>query len=45
LSEPVALLLDEPAETLRVAHQAGFRCFTDAADFRRYVEYEVLAIR
>ena len=45
LSEPVALLLDEPAETLRVANQAGFRYFTDAADFRHYVEYEVLAIR
>ena len=45
LSEPVAFLLDEPAETLRVANQAGFRYFTDAADFRRYVECEVLAIR
>ena len=45
LSQPVALLLDEPVETLQIASQAGFRYFTDVGAFRRYVEHEVLAIR
>lgn len=43
LSEPVAVLLDESAETISTASAAGFRCFTDASAFRRYVETEVLA--
>ena len=42
LSEPVALLLNEPAETIAVANRAGFRCFTSPEDFRRYVEEEIL---
>lgn len=44
LSQPVAVLLNETAETLSIASQAGFRCFTETADFRRYVEKEILAL-
>lgn len=36
LSEPVALLLNEPRETLEVASEAGYRVFTEAEPFRRY---------
>ncbi|MFG0329750.1 MAG: DUF262 domain-containing protein [Phycisphaerales bacterium] len=43
LSEPVAVLLNEPAETIAFANQIGYRCFTRARDFRRYVEREILA--
>ena len=43
LSQPVTLLLNEDAETIAVASQAGFRCFTSGADFQRYVRTEVLA--
>src|SRR5690606_7593824 len=42
LSQPVAVLLDEEAETILIASQAGFKCFTDATSFRRHVETEVL---
>jgi len=43
LSQPVALLIDEGPETEEAANKAGFRFFTDADGFRRYVEREVLA--
>jgi len=43
LSQPVAVLLNEEAETLSVASQAGFRCFTTVAEFKKYVQTEVLA--
>lgn len=43
LSQPVAVLLNESAETIAVASQAGFRCFTSIEEFQRYVENEVLA--
>lgn len=43
LSQPVAVLLNEDAATVTLASQAGFRCFTDDAAFRRYVTTEVLA--
>ena len=43
LSQPVALLLNEDTATITLANQAGFRCFTDGASFRRYVKAEVLA--
>lgn len=43
LSQPVAVLLDEEAATIRTASEAGFRCFTDSKSFRRYVKSEVLA--
>ncbi|MBT5270894.1 MAG: hypothetical protein HOL70_15775, partial [Candidatus Marinimicrobia bacterium] len=42
LSDPVALLLNEPNETLAVASQAGFRCFTTTAAFKQYVEAEIV---
>jgi hypothetical protein len=42
LSEPVALLLNEPAEILTAANRAGFRCFTDRQDFQKYVRSEIL---
>ena len=42
LSQPVALLLNEPAETIAVANMAGFRCFTSAEDLKRYVNEEIL---
>jgi len=42
LSEPVAVLLNEEAATITIASQAGFKCFTDQASFRRHVELEVL---
>lgn len=44
LSEPVALLIDEPAETMALASRMGFRCFTSAAEFRRHVERAYLAV-
>ena len=43
LSEPVALLLDEPLEMLQLANARGFRYFTDIESFREYVSQEVLA--
>jgi hypothetical protein len=42
LSQPVAVLLNEEAATIRVASEAGFRCFTNSRAFRRYVKAEVL---
>ena len=42
LTEPVAVLLYETADVLSLASSAGFRCFTTAADFRAYVETEIL---
>ena len=41
LSQPVAILLDEGIETLAIAARAGYRCFTDLADFRLYVTAEI----
>jgi hypothetical protein len=43
LSQPVVVLLNEGAETIAMASQAGFRCFTSVAEFQRYVESEILA--
>ncbi len=42
LSQPVAVLLNESSEAIGIASQAGYRCFTSAEDFRRYVEGDVL---
>lgn len=44
LTHPVAVLLNETAETLAIASQAGFRCFTSVADFKQYVEREILGV-
>jgi hypothetical protein len=43
-SDPVALLLNEEVGTLELASAVGFRCFTDVASFRAYVEKEILAV-
>jgi len=43
LSQPVVVLLNEEAAVITVASQAGYRCFTDATSFRKYVEAEVLS--
>lgn len=42
LSEPVAVLIGEPQEVLAIAGAHGFRYFTDAEAFRRYVVGEIL---
>ena len=41
LSVPVALLVDEPAETEAAANRAGYLYFTDVGSFRSYVDREV----
>ncbi|MEX2493739.1 MAG: DUF262 domain-containing protein [Nitrospirales bacterium] len=43
LSQPVAVLLNEGAETIAIASQAGYRCFTTVSEFQKYVHTEVLA--
>jgi hypothetical protein len=43
LSQPVVILLNEGSETLAIASQAGYRCFTAIADCQRYVHSEILA--
>jgi len=42
LSEPAAVLLNEPAETISIANKAGFRCFTSVQAFKKYVNTEIL---
>ena len=42
LSQPVVVLLNEGAETIAIASQSGFRCFTTVNEFQRYVQAEVL---
>ena len=44
LTGPVAVLLNESAEVLSLASGAGYRCFTSTADFRSYVEAEILGL-
>ncbi len=43
LSQPVVVLLNESGETIAIASQAGYRCFTQLEEFRRYVDAEILA--
>lgn len=43
LSQPVVVLLNESSETIAIASQAGFRCFTTVEEFQRYVQTEVLS--
>ncbi|MCC6472180.1 MAG: hypothetical protein IT514_00400 [Burkholderiales bacterium] len=38
LSQPVAVLLNEDAATIRIAGEAGFRCFTETKSFMRCVK-------
>lgn len=42
LSQPVAMLLNEDAAIIKIAGQAGFRCFSGVKSFKHYVEAEVL---
>ena len=42
LSAPVVVLLNETTDILGLASAAGFRCFTSSADFRAYIETEIL---
>lgn len=42
LSQPVAVLLNEGSETIAIASQAGFRCFTSLEGFKEYVSAEIL---
>jgi hypothetical protein len=43
LSQPVALLLDESSETEEAVNKAGYLFFTNVAEFREYVNAEILA--
>lgn len=42
-SQPTAILLNEPSETLGTVSQAGYKCFTSIKSFQQYVEKEILA--
>ena len=44
LSQPVTVLLNESTETIGIASQSGYRCFTTTDEFRRYVESEILVL-
>ena len=44
LSEPVAVLLNEGDELLRIASQQGFKCFTEVEAFKNYVEHYILSL-
>ena len=37
LSQPIAVLLNEPAEVIAIASQAGYQCFTDIPSFKLYI--------
>ena len=43
LSQPVVVLLNESTETIAIASQAGYRCFSTTEEFKRYVDSEILA--
>ena len=42
-SRPCAVLLNEPREVEEAANRAGYRFFTSIAEFKEYVEKEILA--
>ncbi len=44
LTGPVAVLLNETAQVLAIASSAGYRCFTSGAEFRAYVQAEILKL-
>ena len=44
LSQSVALLIDEGKPTFEAVNRAGYRYFTSVADFKKYVEQEILAL-
>lgn len=43
LSQPVALLIDEPTEVEEAVNRAGFLFFTDLKSLRGYVKRDILA--
>ena len=43
LSQPVAVLLNENDNTIAIASQAGFKCYTSIDEFKEHVQTEVLA--
>jgi len=43
LTQPVAILINESAETVEAASAAGFRCFTEIESFLDYVAKEILS--
>lgn len=42
LTEPAAVLLNEPPETISIANKGGFRCFTSVDEFKAHVRSEFL---
>lgn len=42
LSAPVAVLLNESSETMKIAARSGYRAFTNVDDFKQYVAKEIL---
>ena len=44
LSEPVAVLLNEGPELLKIVNQQGYRYFTGVEGFKGYVETQVMAV-
>jgi hypothetical protein len=42
LTAPVAVLIDETADVLGMASEAGYRCFTSVAVFKTYVMDELV---
>jgi len=42
-SQPVAVLLSESSESISIASQAGYRCFSSIEEFRRYVMSDIVA--
>ena len=44
LSEPVAVMLNEPTAMVTTATNAGFRCFTSTTDFQKYVTERFLSV-
>jgi hypothetical protein len=44
LSQPVALLIDEPTEVEEAVNRAGFLFFTDVDSLHEYVNREILAV-
>ena len=43
LSAPIAVMLDEEKETIALASQSGFRCFTSTEECKSYIKTEILA--
>jgi hypothetical protein len=43
LTQPAAVLLNEANETVALASQYGYLCFTSVSDFRQYVRTKILA--